>query len=90
VEAESRVAGWRPSRTPPSSGEARVALRWVEAKSHHRVEVESRAAVCGRVACRLVEDEIADHRVEDKQVAGRRFAAPRVEVREERLSLVRC
>jgi hypothetical protein len=65
---------------PSSPGEARVALRWVEAESRRRVEVESRTTVCGRVARRLVEDE----------VTGRRFIAPRVEVREEWLSLVRC
>jgi hypothetical protein len=73
---QGRVAGWRPSRAPPSPGEAQVALRWVEAESCRRVEAESRAAVCGRVTHRLVEDEVAGHRVEDKQVASHRFAAP--------------
>jgi hypothetical protein len=67
---------------PLSPGGAQVALHWVEA--------ESRGAGCGRVTRRLVEDEVAGHRVKDKQVAGRRFTAPRVEVREEWLSLVRC
>jgi hypothetical protein len=80
VKPELHFIGWRPSRAPPSPGEARDALRWVEAESRRRVEAESRTAVCGRVAHRLVEDEVAGHR----------FAAARVEVREEWLSLIRC
>jgi hypothetical protein len=47
------------------------------------VEAESRAAVYGRFTRHLVEDEVAGHRVEDKQVTGRRFTALRVDVREE-------
>jgi hypothetical protein len=54
------------------------------------VEVEVASPGGGRVMRSLVEDEVAGHRVEDKQVAGRRFTAPRVEVREEWLSVVRC